>query len=100
MFVPLRCVVRHEVLAAPWESPAVSASQDFVSQAADGPYLGGGITQFAQRIVYLYFTSPGMPLFGELFHFVYRQEGVVDKRIVVIALMDIDDAYSCFDVGV
>ena len=36
----------------------------------------------------IYRKSTGMPLFGELFHFVYRQEGVVDKRIVVIALME------------
>ena len=39
-----------------------------------------------------------MPLFGEFFYLIDCQEGIVDKWVVAVSLMDVDDAYSCVDV--
>ena len=94
VLVPLWRVSRHQMFPAPGKSAAVSAPQNLVTQAADGPYLGYSAGQLTQGVIQFHLASLPVPFPGELLHLVHGEERIVDERIVFIGVVDVDNPHT------
>ena len=98
MLIPLWCIICHKMFTAPRKPSSLTVFQNFMSQTPYSPYLSSRITQFTKCIINFHLASLLMPFFCEILYFTSGQERIINKRIILVSLMHINNAYASFQI--
>jgi len=85
------------MLLEPRVTAAGAGNDHLVAQTAQGPQFRRVVAQLASRVVDLDLQALGVGLVHVLFQFVGAEEGVVDVRVDVVAVMDVDHVRARLD---